>query len=399
MFSHMVRHPLGKAGSIHKMLKNLIATCVLVVAALCQVASSQELTFGSKAPKLELKKFIKGEEVKGFAKGKIYVVELWATWCGPCRQTIPHLTELQKKFKDVTIIGVAVMEEDQSAVGDFVEEMGDKMDYRVALDLVEEGAEPNEGKVVANWMIPAEQQGIPTAFIVNGEGKVAWIGHPGEMEDPLSQIVEGKWDLEAEAKKITEAKALERKMQATFSRLQALFKQFSEDGDPKKLLSELEEASEALPDKAEIFKIFKFQVFALWKDGTDDAVKLGSEIIGSEQGEDPQLLNSMAQLLVDPGRETKADPKLLKLALKIALKADKLVESENPVVANTLAKAYFDNGDLENAVKTQERAVDLAQGTQLAADPGLKKRLRQYRKALESAGTKEDKAEEKAPKK
>lgn len=381
------------------MVKNLIATCFIVVAALCQVASSQELTFGSKAPKLELKKFIKGEEVKGFEKGKIYVVELWATWCGPCRQTIPHLTELQKKFKDVTIIGVAVMEEDQSAVGDFVEEMGDKMDYRVALDLVAEDGEPNDGKVVTNWMIPAEQQGIPTAFIINGESKIAWIGHPGEMEEPLEKIVEGKWDLEAEAQKMVEAKALEKKLKATFGRLQQLFKQFTEDGDPEKLLAELDSASEVLPDKAEIFKIFRFQVFALWKDGADDAVKLGSEIIGSEQGDDPQLLNSMAQLIVDPNRDTKADAKLLKLALKIALKADKLVDSENPVVANTLAKAYFDNGDVENAVKTQERAVDLAQGTPIAADPGLKKRLRQYRKALETSSGKEEAPAEKAPKK
>jgi thiol-disulfide isomerase/thioredoxin len=86
------------------MMKNLIATCAMIAAALCQVVSAQELTLGSKAPKLELKKFIKGESVKGFEKGKIYVVELWATWCGPCRTTIPHLTELQKKYKDVTII-------------------------------------------------------------------------------------------------------------------------------------------------------------------------------------------------------------------------------------------------------------------------------------------------------
>ena len=381
------------------MMKNLIATCAMIAAALCQVVSAQELTLGSKAPKLELKKFIKGESVKGFEKGKIYVVELWATWCGPCKTTIPHLTELQKKYKDVTIIGVAIMEEDQDAVPEFVEEMGDKMDYRVALDLVAEGAEPTEGKVVVNWMKPAEQQGIPTAFIINGESKIAWIGHPGEMEDPLDAIVAGKWDLVAEAKKLVEAKAIEKKMRETFGRLQKLFKEFGDNGDPKELLAELDAAKESMPDKSDIFKMLRFQVLALWKDGTDDAVKLGTEISESEQGEDPQLLNNIAWFIVDPNRDNKADPKLLKLALKVAIKADKLANSEDPSVADTLAKAYFDNGEIAKAVKTQERVVELAEGTRMAADPGLKKRLRQYKKALESAATKDEEKTEKNPKK
>ena len=381
------------------MMKNLIATCAIVATAFCQVVSAQELNIGSKAPKLELKKFIKGEEVKGFEKGKIYVVELWATWCGPCLKTIPHLTELQKKHKDVTIIGVAIMEEDQGAVADFVEEMGDKMDYRVALDLVPEDAEPNDGKVVTNWMKPAEQAGIPTAFIINEESKIAWIGHPGEMEGPLDQIVEGKWDLVAEAQKIADAKLLQKKMQATFGRLQKLFKQFTDDGDPKDLLTELETASKEIPDKAEIFQLFRFQVYALAKDTADEAIELGEKIIASEQGEDPMLLNNMTWFIVDPNRDTKPDAKLQKWALKVAVKADKLAEGEDPSIADTLAKAYFDNGELDKAVKTQERVIDLAEGTRMAADPGLKKRLRQYKKALDAAATKGEDGAESKPKK
>jgi thiol-disulfide isomerase/thioredoxin len=371
------------------MYRNFIATCAIVAAAFSQVASAQELTLGSKAPKLELKKFIKGDEVKGFEKDKVYVVELWATWCGPCRTTIPHLTELQKKFKDVTIIGVSILEEDQDAVPEFVEEMGDKMDYRVALDLVPEGEEPDNGKTVANWMKPAEQRGIPTAFIVNGDTKIAWIGHPAELEEPLEKIVEGKWDLEVEAKKMAEAKQMEKKIQAIFGRLQKLFVQFSDDGDPKDLLGELDSAAESLPDKTEIFRRIRFQVLAMWKNGADDALKLGNEILESDQGEDVVLLNEMAWVIVNPDRETKADFKLLKFALKAAVKADKITDGEDPRIADTLAKAYFDNGDLPKAVKTQERAIELADGTPLAADPSLKKRLRQYKRALEAA-TKKD---------
>ena len=379
-------------------LKKLIATCALVAATLTQFASAQELTLGSKAPKLELKEFIKGEEVKSFEKGKIYVVELWATWCGPCRTTIPHLTELQKKYEDVTIIGVAILEEDQSAVAEYVKEMGKKMDYRVALDLVPEDAEPTEGKIVTNWMQPAEQQGIPTAFIINGDSKIAWIGHPGEMEEPLDKIVTGKWDLVAEAQKMAEVKALQKKMTATIGRLQQLFKQFSDDGDPKELLTELDTAAKEIPDKSDIFELIRFQVLSLSKDGAEEAVELGSKIVESEQGQDPRLLNNIAMVIVDPNRDNKADAKLLKFALKTALKADKLAESEDLMIADTLAKAYFDNGDFANAVKTQERVIELADGTRMAADPSLKKRLRQYKKAMDAATDKEAKPVEKSSK-
>src|SRR5437868_2205978 len=83
------------------------------------------LGVGDPAPKLEVKEFVKGEPVVRLEKGKTYVVEFWATWCGPCRATIPHLTELQKKYKDITFIGVSVWEREPGAVKPFVAEMGD----------------------------------------------------------------------------------------------------------------------------------------------------------------------------------------------------------------------------------------------------------------------------------
>ena len=171
----------------------LIAVALIVVASNASLTLAQDLTLGSKAPKLEVKEFIKGDAIKEFEKGKIYVVEFWATWCGPCRATIPHLSKLQKQYKDVAFIGVSVWEKDQDLVGKFVEEMGDDMDYRVAIDLVPEGEGGDEGAMAKNWMVPAEQDGIPAAFIVNGDGVVAWIGHPGELDKPLDQIVLGKW--------------------------------------------------------------------------------------------------------------------------------------------------------------------------------------------------------------
>ena len=367
------------------MNKPLIAL-LAVAAALCATwSSAQELTLGSNAPKLEVKEFVKGKAVKGFEKGKTYVVEFWATWCGPCRTSIPHLTKLQKQYKDLTIIGVAILEQDQSAVADFVEEMGDKMDYRVALDKVPEGSDGDEGAMVKNWMEPSEQAGIPFAFIINGEGKVAWIGHPGEMDEPLEKIMTGKWDIAAEVLKLKEIVAQRKKLEATFKKLQALFGKFQEDGDVTELLQELDVAAKDIPDRANQFSLIKFQVLSSPKGNVDQALSLGTKLMESELGEDAEALNNLAWMLVAPDREKKADVKLLKFALKAALKADNLSKREDPSIADTLGKAYFDNGQLEKAIETQERVIELAVGTQLESDPGVKKRLRQYKRALEAS--------------
>jgi thiol-disulfide isomerase/thioredoxin len=187
------RGPSLLAERIKTMLKrSLIALALVLGLCAARAAAEGTLLVGDPAPKLEVKEFIKGDEVKKFEKGKVYVVECWATWCGECRESIPHLADLHKKYKEVTFIGVSVLENDQKAVRPFVKEMGDKMDYRVALDAVPEGGIREDGKMVRNWILAAKRYSVPTAFLINGEGKVAWVGHPKDLDDPLKQVAAGK---------------------------------------------------------------------------------------------------------------------------------------------------------------------------------------------------------------
>jgi thiol-disulfide isomerase/thioredoxin len=360
---------------------------LLLSAILAMFASSvkaEELTFGSDAPKLDVKEFVKGDEVTSFEKGKVYVVELWATWCGPCLQSIPHLTALQKKHSDVTFIGVAILQEDQDEVAKFVKKMGDKMDYRVALDNVTDEKDPESGKTVENWMKAANAQGIPTAFIVNGEGKIAWIGHPMEMDEPVARIAAGDWDIAAEVKKITEAKELREKMMKVFARVRKQMEAFKGSGDPTKVFEELDAATEAFPQQTELFRKVRFDIMTHSKGLSEQAVELGQQIIESQKEDDVEILNELAWVIVNPDRSEKSEPKLVSFALKIALKADQLCKEENPVVADTLGKAYFDDGKIEKAIETQERVMKLIEGTQLAEDRKFKRRLRQYQRALEA---------------
>ncbi len=125
------------------------------------LAEDPTLVIGSPAPKLSVKEFVKGEPVKQFDKDKIYVVEFWATWCAPCRTSIPHLTALQKLYPKATFIGVSVFEEEPSEVAGFVKEMGEKMDYRVATDSVPEKADARDGKMATDWMKAAKRPASP----------------------------------------------------------------------------------------------------------------------------------------------------------------------------------------------------------------------------------------------
>jgi thiol-disulfide isomerase/thioredoxin len=364
------------------MLRRNVIGVVVALATACVATSvrAQTLGIGDPAPKIEVKSFVKGEPVKSFEPGKNYVVEFWATWCGPCKTSIPHLTELQKKHADVSFIGVSVFEQDQSGVEPFVKEMGDKMDYRVAVDAVPADKDPGQGAMAKSWMVASGSDGIPTAFIVNKEGKIAWIGHPMEMEKPLEKVIAGTWDLKTAAEEIRKGKEAQAKGQAELQKFVAKLQSAQQSGQPKKILEAIDEIVAARPELELNLGAMKMQ--ALIKlDQQDKALELAQKLEQSKMGESAEGLNNIAWSILDPDLKVKASPELLKLALRTAKKADEESKSKNGAIADTLGKAYFDSGDAAKAVETQERAIRLLKESGEPVDPSMKDRLEQYKKA------------------
>jgi len=175
-------------------LKWLTGLLTLTASAALAQESAPTLKVGDPAPKLQTGKWVQGQPVQNFQKGKAYIVEFWATWCGPCRASIPHVNELYAQYKDkgLIVIGQNCWEKDESLVEPFVKKMGEKMAYRVALD-DKDGSE--RGKMAETWMKAAGRNGIPSAFLVDTQGRIAWIGHPMQLNPKvIEDVLAGKFD-------------------------------------------------------------------------------------------------------------------------------------------------------------------------------------------------------------
>ncbi|MGH7242239.1 MAG: TlpA disulfide reductase family protein [Phycisphaerales bacterium] len=297
------------------------ATAPAVKAPATAVPEVGSLTVGNKAPALVINKWVKGSPATAFAPGKVTVVEFWATWCGPCKASMPHLSSLQKEYKDkgVTIIGVTSVDPRNSLAG--VEKMstekGDTMGYTVAWD---------QDRQTSNaYMIAAAQPGIPTAFIVDQTGTIAWIGSPFEMDEPLAKIVAGNWDVAAARS------AFEPKQQENLGMMR--FSMAAKSKDAPKML----EAGRALLEA---------------------------------KGTDADTMNFVAWTIVDPGRgvDFKANPQLATLALDAAKRSNEATKNSEPGTLDTLAWAYFANGDKANAVATEKKAIELSKDDAMRKD-------------------------------
>jgi len=176
-----------------------------------------ELTIGSKAPPLSIEHWFHDKTpVTEFSSDQITVVEFWATWCGPCIASIPHLSELQQEYGDAIKV-ISVSDEDPATVEAFLDREKDDTTFRDITSHYWLTTDPDQSMKNA-YMKAAEQSGIPTAFVVGKTGEIEWIGHPMRLDEPLRQIVAGTWDREAYARQMAEEQKV-RRHSAELSRL------------------------------------------------------------------------------------------------------------------------------------------------------------------------------------
>ncbi len=313
--------------------RSWFAAALALAFVLAVPAISTAARLGDPASELAVATWVKRGPVKlADGKGKtIFVVDFWATWCAPSRESIPHLTKLQKKFKDKGVVLIGVSEEDASTVKSFVKTMGAKMDYAVAADDRGWTARAYLGAFGIDW--------IPHAFVIGKEGRIVWHGHPmAELEDVIEAVLSGEWNTQT--------------AQMHETAFELIAKYYTLATEP---LS---------PDEKKALAVLGERVFTL-------ASRLKSG----------PFLNNFAWLIL---KNEEIEERDLALALRCAEAAYGLSEGEVAAAADTYAWALFENGRVSEAIEMEKRALELCEDDEERAE--ARETLALFERKVEPSG-------------
>lgn len=145
--------------------------------------SNKSVAVGQPAPELDLAKLLQApqEEFDGLSslKDNVVILEFWATWCGPCVKSIPHMNELAEKLADKPVRFISITAEDETDIAKFLKKKS--MRSWIGLDLEKRS---NRAYGV---------QSIPFTVLIDRAGKIAGITRPDQVtEQHVLDVLEGK---------------------------------------------------------------------------------------------------------------------------------------------------------------------------------------------------------------
>lgn len=321
-----------------------------------------KLEIGDAAPPLKYSKWIQGPDtIKTLDNNKFYVIEFWATWCGPCIQAMPHLSELSKKYAGkIDFIGCDVWEnmyggpKDQEhytpKVTNFVNDQFKKgrLTYNVIMD--------NTAEDMGNtWLKAAGLSGIPSSFVIQN-GKIMWIGHPHYLDSILVGILEGKYDVQAEKKRQRDQAEMIAQKSAGFNNAIKAYKDAEAANNYDKALQLMDSAIINFPDNKFMFVTDKFLLLQKHL-GDDKAIAYGMEL--QKEKLPGQVL--IANLYSKENSSKKVN--------EFAAKALKAWGEDNPKVLDIRATFEARVGRFKDAAATQKKAIEVAKAQK--DNPGM----------------------------
>lgn len=392
------------------------------------------LEAGEVAPPLVIGSWVKGWGKDGaidqgltsgslaFDKDKLYVVEMWATWCGPCRRMMPALSSLQQQYaaSNVNVLGLSIWEGSrpltqeeieksegfESRVKKFVTDNPSLMRYAVAYS-GENGMEDPLGSPHAElrYMKDAMQWSIPSTFVIDGGGylksgkrdgvpRILWIGHPSYgLEQTVAEIV-----ADHNGGAAFDVKAAQERANAKKQALQdgtLLNARMSEAINAKEFDKAIEITEAMYKLDPQVFarvKSVQFQIMLTGKKDVEGAYAFARQQMEGVLAQEPDALTYLAQVVVsDPGlddvngksaRDAKFAVEVADRAIAVATQRAAAGKGDGPSawMWDVLAKARLINNDAKGAVEAGTKAAEVAEEpfkTELTA------KLRDYARAVE----------------
>ncbi|WP_035969176.1 TlpA disulfide reductase family protein, partial [Bradyrhizobium sp. WSM1417] len=321
------------------------------------------LCLASPAPSLKVENWLRGEPLTNFEPGKLYIVEFWASWCAPCEEAMPHLIELQAKYKDegLAVVGVAANEkaatadEARAKLDAWLTEKFSNLNYRIGFD--------STRAMNKLWMDASSSLAIPRSFVVDRDGHIAFIGNPIDIDHVLPKIINGTWRSSDEAKAADAKRIGEDQRLARVSSIRRTIRSAMEAKDWPAALSAAEEGIAAMPDNFGFREIHADLLLHKMRD-TATGFQVLRQLVRDaveKQSDAVWELNILMRQLFDPDNDRAYLPR----AERFAIGRDVSENILNPGQAHGLdlysygglAQYYYESGDKQRAIELIERAM------------------------------------------
>ncbi len=326
-------------------------------AQIANIIPSKEV--GDLAPELKIAEWLKGKAIDSLKSGTIYVIDFWAPYCKGCIDAMPLHSKLAKRYKEnVVFIGVNVYPHKSFTLERtkiFIDSLGKRVRYPLAVQ--------EDRAMEVEWLEAFDAARMPNTFIVNKEGKVAWIGYPTEVGTVLPKILNQSWDIAAERTKNSFNKKIDHQDYEAGLELQKFWQKgsFSDFfGEPDSSLNLINNIvlNDTMMEYAPQIVFHKFS--SLLKLNMSEALVYAKKVVSKQNPLEPAYFSIIG------GIKSYEDKLSIPAELfKIGAEAMIAYSERSPKNLLKIGEWYWRAGDKRKAIQYQKKAIKVMKKTKV----------------------------------